>query len=92
MTVSMKQVFEVCEDGTSQEVEVSKVTLSSNSVYCIVDNSNKSIYLWKGSNCGVRKKFAGAQTASKLRHEQGTGFRVRPLDEGEEPTDFLSTE
>jgi hypothetical protein len=90
MTVSMKQAFEVCDDGTSQEVEVSKITLSSNSVYCIVDNSNKSIYLWKGSTCGVRKRFAGAQTASRLRHEQGSGFRVKPLDEGEEPSDMLS--
>ncbi|MFW9849515.1 MAG: hypothetical protein ACFFF4_10250 [Candidatus Thorarchaeota archaeon] len=92
MTVSMKQAFEVREDGTSEEVEVSRVTLSSNSVFCIVDNSNKSIYLWMGSNCGVRKKFAGAQTASQLRTEQGNGFRVRPLDEGEEPSDFLSIE
>jgi hypothetical protein len=92
MNVSMSQVFEVSDDGTSEEVEVTKDTLSSNGVYCIVDNSNKSIYIWLGSTCGVRKKFVGAQTASRLRNEQGNGFRVRPLDEGEEPADFLSTE
>ncbi len=90
--MSMTQVYEVSDDGTSQEVDITRDSLSSNGVYCIVDNSNKSIYLWKGNNSGVRKKFAGALNASRLRDEQGNGFRVRPLDQGEEPSNFLSTE
>ena len=90
--MSMTQVYEVSDDGTSEEVDVTRNSLSSNSVYCVVDNSNKSIYLWKGTNSGVRKKFAGALKSSQLRNEQGNGFRVRPLDEGEEPANFLSSE
>ena len=86
----MTEAYEICSDGTSEEVKATRDSLNSNGVYCIVDNSNKSIYLWKGRNSDVRKKFAGAQTASRLRNEQGNGFRVRPLDEGEEPANFLS--
>lgn len=88
----MTHAYEISGDGTSEKVEVTRDKLRSNGVYCIVDNSNKSIYLWKGSESNVRKKFAGAQTASQLRNEQGNGFRVRPLDEGEEPANFLPSE
>ncbi|MDF1537893.1 MAG: hypothetical protein P1Q69_03215 [Candidatus Thorarchaeota archaeon] len=88
----MTHMYEICSDGTSEAVEVNREKLNSNGVYCIVDDSNKSIFLWKGRNSDVRKKFAGAQAASRLRNEQGNGFRVRPLDEGEEPADFLISE
>ncbi|MFW9954155.1 MAG: hypothetical protein ACFFD3_06355 [Candidatus Thorarchaeota archaeon] len=88
----MANAYEISEDGTSQEIEVTRETLSSNGVYCIIDDSNKNIILWKGRESHVRKKFAGAHMASRLRNEQGTGFRVLPLDEGEEPSDFLSSD
>ena len=88
----MNIAYEISGDGTSEEVHVTRESLDSNGVYCIVDDSNKSIYLWKGRNSDVRKKFAGARAASLLRNEQGTGFRVCPLDEGEEPADFLHSE
>ncbi len=89
MNACMNEAFEIRSDGTSEEVDAKLNSLNSNGVYCIVDNSNKSIYLWKGRNSDVRRKFAGAHVASRLRNEQGNGFRVRPLDEGEEPADFL---
>ncbi len=87
----MTLAYEMHEDGTSEQVEVSRQTLCSENVYCIVDDINKNIYVWIGKNAGVRKKFVGAQTASNLRSEQGTGFRVRPEDEGEESSIFLNS-
>ena len=87
----MTLAYEMHEDGTSHQVEVTRQTLSSESVYCIVDDANKNIYVWIGKNSGVRKKFVGAQTASNLRNEQGNGFRVRPEDEGEESANFLNS-
>lgn len=82
--------YEVAEDGTLSEKELSKETLDSKSVLCVVDDETKSIYLWKGSQAGIRKKFIGARVATNLRTEYGFHFKVRPLDEGEEPPTFFS--
>jgi hypothetical protein len=80
--------YEVSEDGTLQEVEISKEDLDSGKVVCVVDDATKSIYLWKGSSAGIRRKFVGARVATNLRTEYGFNFKVRPLDEGEEPPTF----
>jgi hypothetical protein len=78
------------EDGTLNEVEISKDDLTSTIVVCVVDDETKSIYLWKGSQAGVRRKFIGARVATNLRTEYGFHFKVRPLDEGEEPPTFFT--
>ncbi|MHA2179589.1 MAG: hypothetical protein ACXAAK_14705 [Candidatus Thorarchaeota archaeon] len=82
--------YEVLEDGTLNEVELSKDDLESTKVVCVVDDETKSIYLWKGTQAGVRRKFIGARVATNLRTEYGFHFKVRPLDEGEEPPTFFT--
>ena len=82
--------YEVYEDGTLQEVELSKEDLDTTKVVCVVDDETKSIYLWKGSQAGIRRKFIGARVATNLRTEYGFHFKVRPLDEGEEPPTFFT--
>ena len=77
--------YEVMEDGTLNEVELTKDDLESTKVVCVVDDETKSIYLWKGTQAGIRRKFIGARVATNLRTEYGFHFKVRPLDEGEEP-------
>ncbi len=78
------------EDGTLNEVEIGKDELNSDLVVCVVDDETKSIYLWKGSQAGVRKKFIGARVATNLRTEYGFHFKVRPVEEGEEPPTFFT--
>jgi hypothetical protein len=82
--------YEVHEDGTLKEIELSKDDLDATRVVCVVDDETKSIYLWKGSQAGIRRKFIGARVATNLRTEYGFHFKVRPLDEGEEPSTFFS--
>ena len=82
--------YEVQEDGNLTEVEISKDYLDSSIVFCVVDNDTKSIYLWKGSQAGVRRKFIGARVATNLRTDYGFNFKVRPIDEGEEPPTFFT--
>jgi hypothetical protein len=88
--VTMANGFQVQDDGTSIEVEVTKDTLESENVYCIIDDASRSIFIWKGRRSGVRKKFIGAQTANRMRSEYGTTFKVHSLDEGEEPAVFFT--
>jgi hypothetical protein len=87
---NMANGLQVQDDGTSIEVEVTRDSLESDNVYCIMDDASKSIFIWKGRRSGVRKKFIGAQTANRMRSEYGTGFKVHSLDEGEEPAVFFS--
>jgi len=82
--------YEVFEDGTLQELELTKENLDSTKVLCVVDDSSKSIYLWKGSQANIRRKFIGARVATNLRSEYGFNFKVRPVDEGEEPPTFFT--
>ncbi|MHA2057213.1 MAG: hypothetical protein ACW979_06285 [Candidatus Thorarchaeota archaeon] len=82
--------YEVLEDGTLNEVELTKNDLESTKVVCVVDDETKSIYLWKGTQAGIRRKFIGARVATNLRTEYGFHFKVRPLDEGEEPPTFFT--
>ena len=78
------------EDGTLNEVEISKADLDSQMVVCVVDDETKSIYLWKGTQAGIRRKFIGARVATNLRTEYGFHFKVRAVDEGEEPPTFFT--
>ncbi len=82
--------YEVLEDGTLNEVEISKADLDSQMVVCVVDDETKSIYLWKGTQAGIRRKFIGARVATNLRTEYGFHFKVRAVDEGEEPPTFFT--
>jgi hypothetical protein len=88
--VTMANGFQVQDDGTSIEVEVTRDSLESENVYCIIDDASRSIFIWKGRRSGVRRKFIGAQTANRMRSEYGTIFKVHSLDEGEEPAVFFS--
>ncbi len=82
--------YEVSEDGTLTPVELSRESLDSTRVLCVVDDATKSIYLWKGSRANIRAKFVGARVATNLRTEYGFHFKVKPVEEGEEPPTFFS--
>ena len=87
----MANALEMNDDGTSVEVCANRNNLASDQVLCVIDDEGKNVFLWLGKEAPVRKRFVGAQTASKLRSEQGTGFRVRSLDQGDEPDQFFNS-
>lgn len=84
----MTKCFEVLEDGALIEVRIDQKDMKSSSIYFIVDYDKNLIFLWKGKKVGIRKMFAGARAATKMRTEIGLEFEVRPIDEGDEPYDF----
>ncbi|MHA1248909.1 MAG: hypothetical protein ACTSRP_02845 [Candidatus Helarchaeota archaeon] len=62
--------------------------LSTERVLIITIDRNKTIYLWKGIQSPVAKKFIGARCAQQIRGQKGLLYKVIPIDEGEEPPEF----
>lgn len=82
----------VNDDGTLTETSVSSMgDLKNDSVYIIVDESKRKIFIWKGEQAPVRRKFISAKIAQQMRQEQyGMVYRIDSLDPGIEGKDFLS--
>lgn len=87
----MVEALEMQEDGTTLDVDLTEENLQPDQVFCVVDDTNKNVYIWLGKEANVRKRFVGAQTASKIRGELSTGFRVRTLDQGDETPAFFNS-
>lgn len=83
------EIYDVMRSGelTPLSTKLSEV-LNTERVLLIVINQTKTIFLWKGINSPVAKKFIGARCGQQLRGEKGLLFKVIPIDEGEEPPDF----
>ncbi|MFW9794639.1 MAG: hypothetical protein ACFFEE_10075 [Candidatus Thorarchaeota archaeon] len=87
----MVNALEMQEDGTTLDVDLTKEGLHPEKVFCVIDNTHKNVYIWLGKEANVRKRFVGARTASKIRGELCNGFRVRSLDQGDEPQAFFNS-
>jgi hypothetical protein len=84
--------FTVNDDGTLTPCDVSSLGgLKNNNVYVIVNEGVKKIFIWKGEEAPVRKKFLSAKAAQQMRQEQyGMVYRIDSLDPGIEGKDFLT--
>lgn len=84
-------VYDVRGDGEVDSIDqLDKNVLSSDKVLIVIAENNKKIYLWKGKNSPVRKKFVGAQKANAIRTEYGFAYKVIAMDETDEAADFLA--
>ncbi|MHA1340946.1 MAG: hypothetical protein ACTSRZ_13400 [Promethearchaeota archaeon] len=88
----MVQLLIVRTDGEVHEIKSDKTfreLLDPKECYIINDDDRRVIYLWKGSECSVRKKFIGASKSQEVRGQVGMHYKVIPVDEGDEPEGFL---
>ncbi len=82
--------FEVLEDGTLNEEN--DFSQKSSKVLIIVDDQFKRIFLWKGANSGIKKKFIGSRAAAELRKTYyGFAYRLSVIEEGDETQEFEFT-
>ncbi|MBD3189203.1 MAG: hypothetical protein GF308_01090 [Candidatus Heimdallarchaeota archaeon] len=87
--MSMK-FYEVLEDGTLEEEP--EFLPENNKVLIIVDDQFKRIFLWKGINSGIKKKFIGSRAAAELRKTYyGFAYRLSVVEEGDETREFEFT-
>ncbi len=67
-----------------------KTELGTDRVLIIVDDDDRKIWLWKGAEAGVRKKFIAARQGQAVRSQRGLVYKVMSVDGGEEPDAFLA--
>ncbi|MHA1220354.1 MAG: hypothetical protein ACTSQB_01330 [Candidatus Heimdallarchaeota archaeon] len=82
--------YEVLEDGALEEEN--EFLQESTKVLIIVDDQFKRIFLWKGANSGIKKKFIGSRAAAELRKTYyGFAYRLSVVEEGDETQEFEFT-
>ncbi len=87
--MSMK-FYQVLEDGTLDEEN--SFQSESMKVIILVDDQFKRIFLWKGANSGIKKKFIGSRAAAELRKTYyGFAYRLSVVEEGDETQEFEFT-
>ncbi len=87
------QVYDVVETGELMELTIPgklQTELNADRVLIIVDDDDRKIWLWKGAEAGVRKKFIAARQGQAVRSQRGLVYKVLSIDGGEEPDAFLS--
>jgi len=87
------QVYDVVETGELMELSIPgelKTELGPDRVLIIVNDDDRKIWLWKGAEAGVRKKFIAARQGQAVRSQRGLVYKVMSIDGGEEPDAFLA--
>lgn len=81
--------LEVQENGSLEESQ--ELDLGNQKVLIIVDEEEKRMWLWKGSECPIRKKFIGSRALSDLRKkEYGFAYVPQTCDQDDETAEFVS--
>ncbi len=87
--IKVMKCFTVQDDGEITPIEVTSYEdLADDQVYLLVDHSKKHIFIWKGRNAPVRRKFISARTAQSMRNELGLTYKVISVEQGNETKTF----
>jgi len=87
------QVYNIVDTGELADFPVKgelKAELKPERVLIIVDDDEKVIWLWKGTDAGVRLKFIAARQGQTVRSMRGLVYKVLSIDGGDEPDEFLA--
>lgn len=85
------EIYNVFRSGETKFVTAStlKEVLQPDLVLIIIVDELKSIFLWKGTECSVAKKFIGARISQSVRGERGLLYKVVPVDQEDEPPELV---
>lgn len=86
-----KELFQISDDisGELEPYNNPSQLLKKDSVYVLLDNTLKKIFLWIGQSAEVRSRFIAANAAQKLQRIKGLTHRVITIDQGEESLEFI---
>lgn len=88
--VKLMEIYTVLKTGETVFIRVPTVkdALTNDSVLLIIDDNERIIWLWKGSESSVAKKFVGARLSQEVRGQRGLLYKVNPIDQENEPDEF----
>ncbi|MFW9832112.1 MAG: hypothetical protein ACFFD8_10105 [Candidatus Thorarchaeota archaeon] len=66
-----------------------KTHMKGDEVLIIIDDEERLIWIWKGTEAPVRRKFIAARRASGIRDQRGLVYKIMSEDEGQEDSKFL---
>ena len=86
-----KELFQLSNDvsGELEPYNNPTRTLKKDTVYVLLDNALRKIFLWIGQSAGVRSRFIASNAAHRLQRIKGLSFRVITVDGGDETTEFI---
>lgn len=96
-------IFMLHDSGEKDQIDITKTeflkdngknVLFPKQVVLIIDEELRRIYIWKGAQSSVRKKFIASRVASELQKELANSAnfhrcKVVSVDQGDEPDEFL---
>ncbi len=85
-------VFRVVDTGETVQITDSapaKTHMKNDEVLIVVDDEERRIWIWKGSEAPVRRKFIAARRASGIRDQRGLTYKIISEDHGSESEVFL---
>ncbi|MFX1577373.1 MAG: hypothetical protein ACFFCF_09365 [Promethearchaeota archaeon] len=68
-----------------------KTHMKGDEVLIIIDDEERLIWIWKGTEAPVRRKFIAARRASGIRDQRGLVYKIISEDEGQEGSKFLES-
>jgi hypothetical protein len=92
-------IFEVLDTGERQRLNITEEEFTKSKgagifhpkqVVIIVTMLHRRIYIWKGSEPHVRKKFIASRVAQELQGELIKRCKIVTVDQGDELTEFLN--
>lgn len=86
-----KELFQLSMDmsGELEPYSNPSKTLKKDTVYVLLDNTMKRIFLWIGQTAGVRTRFTATTAAQHLQRIKGLTYRVVTVDQGNETNEFI---
>ena len=98
-------IFMLHDSGEKDQIDINredflkengKKVLLPKQVVLIIDEELRRIYIWKGAQSSVRKKFIASKVASELQNELANvanyhRCKVVSVDQGDEPREFLNS-
>ncbi|MHA2054794.1 MAG: hypothetical protein ACW99F_14500 [Candidatus Hodarchaeales archaeon] len=87
-----KELFQLSKEmsGELEPYNNPSKVLNKDSVYVLMDNALKKIFLWIGQSAEVRARFIASNAAQHLQRLKGLTYRVITVDQGEETNEFIN--
>ena len=83
------EMYIVEESGELIPSKIDFDKLTNDTAVLILNDLDKVMWVWRGNDINVRKKFISARSASNLNMNKGLRYRIRHLEQGEETSEFL---